>query len=478
MSVILLESLHAWWPEALLSLGALVVLVAGACDKRSHAAHALTALTLCAAGWALWHTPVPPAASPFYGLILCDAFSLAFRWIALGVTALVALLIMGSAESPSHRGEWCALLLLIGVGLMLMAEANHLLIAYVAMELVSLSSYALVGFLDDRRSAEGALKYLMFGAMASGVMLFGMSLLYGLTGTLAFEDLLRSTTGLGQPMMGALSVAVALMLVGVAFKISMVPFHLWTPDAYEAAPVAVTALLSVGPKAAGLALLLRLLQALSPAWPAIAPLVLALTILTMTLGNVAALVQTNIKRLLAYSTIGQVGYLLIGVVARNAMGLEGIMTYLVAYAFMNLGAFACVIAVVDATGSESLESFRGLSQRAPILAACCAVFLLSLAGIPPFIGFMGKFLLFGSAIEAGQIGLALVGIVNSAIALYYYVNIIRLMYAAAPAEASPLPFGRPVQVAVGVCAAVTVIVGLFPGPLLAAIRASAHVNLL
>lgn len=479
MSVVLADSLRAWWPELALGLGALIVIVLGVSATSTRPALAAAWLTLLAAAAALTQVPVPPATDVFFGLILCDPFSLAFRWIALGAVALTLLLLMDSPEIlPSLRGESLGLLLCLGLGLMLMAEANHLLMAYVAMELVSLTSYLLAGFLDESRSAEGALKYLLIGALSSGIMLFGMSLLFGLTGQLAFPELSRAVAALPAEAQPALLGAVALMLAGLAFKISMVPFHLWTPDAYEGAPVAVTALLSVGPKAAGLALLLRVMTALEPAWPALLPLLVGLTVATMTLGNLVALVQTNVKRLLAYSTIGQVGYLLIGFCVHTRLGLEALLVYLVAYLFMNLGAFACVLAVVNGTGSESVEAFRGLSRRAPGLALLCALFLLSLAGLPPLLGFFGKFLLFGSAIEAGQAGLAVAAVVNSAIALYYYVNIIRQMYLVAPQRTDALATSPALRIALGVCAVVVVLCGLFPGPLLRLIGGSAIVNLL
>ena len=463
----------------ILSVGALLVVLVGVWSRRTHAPAALAWVVLLACGIALWRTPVPPESSTFFGLILCDPFSLVFRWIILGTLAIVLLLMVASRELPrSTRGEGIGLLFFIGVGLMLMAEANHLLMAYVAMELVSLSSYVLVGFLPERRSAEASLKYLLFGALSSGIMLFGMSLLFGLTGSLAFPEIATAVAGLSGPMSNALLVAVALMLAGLAFKISMVPFHMWTPDVYEGAPVAVTALLSVGPKAAGLALLLRILEMLSPTWSMLAPLLLGLTVVTMTLGNLVALVQRNVKRMLAYSTIAQVGYLLIGLSVHTSLGREALLFYLVAYLFMNLGMFACVVAVVNDTGSELLDAFRGLHTRAPVLALACTIFLLSLAGIPPLLGFVGKFLLFGAALEAGHTMLAVVAILNSAIAFYYYANIIRLMYFVPPAHATPLVVAPSLRLAMGVCAAATVLLGLFPAHLLGLIRASAVVTLL
>ena len=479
MLTVVSESLSSWWPEVLLGVGALIVVLCGAWTKRSQPARTISWLTLLASGVVLWHTPQPPDTNLFFGLIVCDPFSLVFRWLALASIGLVLLMVAGSREVEELvQGEYLGLLLFVGLGLMLMAESSHLLMAYVSMELVSLSSYLLVGLLRDARSAEASLKYLLFGALASGIMLFGMSWLFGLSGSLAFSDLQRSIAGMSGTMTHALLVAVVLLLVGVAFKISMVPFHMWTPDAYEGAPMPVTALLSVGPKAAGLALLFRLMEALKPAWASVEPLVIALAVITMTLGNLVAISQTNIKRLLAYSTIGQVGYLLIGFVVHTRQGLEALLVYLVAYLLMNLGAFACVVAVVNNTGRESLDAFKGLAHRAPMLAFFCALFLLSLAGIPPLLGFVGKFLLFGAAIASGHLWLAVAGVINSVIALYYYVNIIRQMYLVAPERLEPLRVSLPLQLATGLCGVSTIMLGLFPGELLVFIGLSSVVHLI
>ena len=424
-------------------------------------------ITVIAAAASLWSLAPEAPRSLFFGLIVLDPLAQAFRWIALGTIALVLLLSAGSREiDDAWTGETLGLFLFVGVGLMLMAEANHLLMAVVAMELVSLSSYCLVGLTRDARSAEAALKYLLFGALCSGVMLFGVSLLYGATGELAFAMLPRALGALGAAPLTAMTAVLVLLLAGLAFKISMVPFHLWTPDVYEGAPVPVTALLSVGPKAAGLALLLRILAAVQPAWAAAAPAMAWLTVLTMTLGNVVAVAQTNVKRLLAYSTIAQVGYLLIGVVAGGQTGLQAIIVYLTAYLFMNLGAFACVTAVVGQTGSESIDAFRGLAARAPLVAFCTAVFLLSLAGVPPMVGFIGKFLLLGSALQTGHAWLAVAAVVNSAIALYYYVQIIRAMYLAPAGAAGPVTPAPSLRIALALCCVATLGLGLFPGPIL------------
>ena len=468
MSSWILQGLAALWPEVCLSLGALLVVLIGVFSRRPWKVVAASAGVIVATAVALWMSRATPDGAYFSRLIVLDQTSEVFRWIALGVVALVGLMAAGSIEvDASWTGEYFGLVLLVGVGLMLMAEANHLLMAYLAIELVSLSSYLLVAFLRDARSSEAALKYLLFGALSSGIMLFGLSLLYGLTGVWTFPQIRQAILSTG-PLIGApVAVASVLILAGLAFKISIVPFHLWTPDVYEGAPIPVTAMLSVGPKAAGLALLFRIGYALGPVWAVLEPAFFVFTMITMTLGNVAGLVQTNIKRLLAYSTIGQVGYLLIGFSVNTPMGWSAMLVYLAAYLIMNLGAFACVVAVARDAQSESLEAFRGLAKRSPLLAACLAVFLLSLAGLPPFVGFMGKFLLFGSAIESHQATLAFVGILNSAIALYYYVNIIRLMYLLPPERPAALQPAWSLRLATVVCGAATVALGVFPGLLLA-----------
>ncbi len=467
MSQALLDSVRAWTPELALSLGAIATIVIGVFVRRPGPVVAMTWLTLLGAGASLWMVQHLPPTLGFFGVIVLDHVSVVFRWLALGLVGLVALLVASSSDIEQvWLGEALGLLLFVGVGLMLMAEANHLLMAYLSMEFVSLGSYCLVALMRDARASEAALKYFLFGALSSGIMLFGISLLFGVTGEMAFPALPHVIGTLPQSSRAVAVLAVVLMFVGLAFKISMVPFHMWTPDVYEGAAIPITAMLSVGPKAAGLALLLRLAHAVMPIWETMAPLILTLTILTMTLGNVVAIVQQNIKRLLAYSTIGQVGYLLIGYAVNTRLGIEAVLVYLVAYLFMNLGVFACVVAVCQDAKTESLEAFRGLAYRSPFVACCLAVFLLSLAGIPPLLGFMGKFLLFGAALESHHVGLAVAAILNTAIALYYYVNIIRQMYLERPSSSQAFALSFGLRLAVIVCGLATMGLGLFPDPLL------------
>ncbi len=479
MSSILSDSLLFWRPELCLAAGALLSLLLGAWGRPSRAAIAMAWLTVFATAFLLAAAPGPSSAALFFDMIVIDPFASVFRWLALATTSIVLLMVVGSRDGTEpDRGEYAGLVLMVGLGLMLMAQANNLLMAYVAVELVSLSSYLLVGFADDARGREAALKYLFFGALSSGVMLFGMSLLFGLTGELGFLGLLQAASGWPAQPPSIVLLSVLLILVGVAFKISLVPFHMWTPDVYEGAPVPVTALLSVGPKAAALALLVRMVVALQPVWPALGPVLIGLTVLTMTFGNLVALVQTNVKRLFAYSTIGQVGYLLIGLVVQTPAGLQGMILYLIAYLFMNLGAFACLAWVVQETGRESLDAFNGLGRRSPALAFLLALFLLSLAGIPPLFGFIGKFYLFGAAIQAHHVPLAVAGAVNSAIALYYYVKLIRQMYLATE-DAPVTPRGTlPLKIAAGICAIATIGFGVFPTFILAWLPQVTQINLL
>jgi NADH-quinone oxidoreductase subunit N len=478
MGGVLKESLSFWWPEVVLSAGALGVILLGAFNRRTSMVWALAWVTLVVAG-VLLGVQQQPRVEVFFGMIACDGFALIFRYLSLAATALTLLMIQGSREPlrlQQHRGEYIGLVLLIAVGLMLMAEANHLLMAYIGLELVGLSSYLLVGFAEDPRAAEASLKYLFFGALATALMLFGFVLLYGVTGSFAFPEMRAALLVVDSRWVAVAQVAAALVLLGLAYKISLVPMHFWTPDIYEGAPVPVAALLSVGPKAAGLALLLRLFEVLAPLKDTLYPVLLVLTVLSMTVGNVIALVQTNIKRLLAYSTIAQVGYILIGVLADSSLGLHAVLIYLVAYLLMNFGAFACLVAVVHERGEEGFAAFAGLAQRAPGMAFWCTLCLLSLAGLPPLLGFFGKFYLFGAALDADQLPLAIAGVVNSALALYYYVRVIRSMYLEA-APAQPLTVGAPLRWAVWACGLGTLVLGLFPGPLFQWLHAATAVQL-
>jgi NADH-quinone oxidoreductase subunit N len=397
-----------------------------------------------------------------------DPLALFFKALFLvGGAVVVALSYDHFRKLAQGFGEYFFLLVVIVLGCSLLASANDLIVVWVAFEMISLSSYVLAGYLRfDRRSNEAGLKYFLYGAAASAVMMYGFSWLYGLGRSTNLSDLTNSLTS-GAP---AGVVALALILVGLGYKIAMVPFQSWVPDVYEGAPTPVTAFLSVVPKAAGFAFLLRLLGPvgtyLLPWWP-VALAVLAT--LTMFAGNLMALPQTNIKRMLAYSSIAHAGYLLIGVVVytQGAFNLGALLYYLLAYLVMNLGAFAVVILVERNTGRQLISDYAGLARTDLGLALVMTVFLLSLVGIPPTAGFLGKLLVFGAALKTPPWGwLAIVGIINAAISVYYYMNVAREMFFG---RGVPLRVGfrpRPVVLVIALLAVAVVVIGLFPPSLL------------
>ena len=376
--------------------------------------------------------------SLFLGMIRLDAFSNFFKILLLLATAATILFSLRSEELDARlKGEYYALLLALTLGMFLMASSTNLLMIFISLETVSLTSYILAGFLTHSpRSSEAAFKYITYGAVASGTMLFGLSFLFGMTGTGDLAQIAGRLTELlaaGDITPLAVLIAITFVLAGVGYKIASVPFHMWSPDVYEGAPIPITAFLSVASKSAGFALFIRffyagfgsteLMQAVD--WPFMLAIVSALT---MTVGNLAALPQQNVKRLLAYSSIAHGGYLLMGGVLLSAEGVGAILFYLVVYLFMNLGAFYVVVLIANEVGSEMVEGYRGLSSRAPLVAWAMVIFLVSLAGIPPVAGFFGKWLLFTAVLEQGYYWLALVGLLNSVVSLYYYARIVKAMF--------------------------------------------------
>ncbi len=471
-------------PLLVLACGAVVALLAGIARRSTPperprrrvlgAALAVIAATIAAAAW-LW-----PSASGAAGhFLVFDGLTLFALGLALA--AVLAALLLGRLSrelAALQYAEWATLLLLLGLGLVLMAATTDLLMAYLAMEFVSLGSYVLTAFRrGDVRAHEAALKYVIYGGVASGVMLFGMSLLFGLAGATGFAEL-AAALGPGGALAGsspALRLGVfgliLLVLVGFGFKVAAVPFHMWSPDVYEGAPTPFTAFLSVGPKAAGLLLLARFLTVLVPAthdtlpWAALLGVIAAAT---MTLGNLTAIPQTNVKRLLAFSSIAQAGYLLMALTALTPESGSAVLTYLAIYLFMNLGAFAVVQRVADAVGSAELEAFQGLATRAPYPAVALAIFLFALTGLPPLAGFIGKFYLFAAVFNAGGFYftlLALIGLLNSALSLYYYARVVRAMFLEAPATPAPLGRARALDVVTTAFVIPVVVLGVYWEPL-------------
>jgi NADH-quinone oxidoreductase subunit N len=402
-----------------------------------------------------------------------DGFAVFFKLVAVAATILVMLSAMDVLRGRTRfEGEMYILLTFTALGLCLMAASADLIMLALSIEFVSLCSYVMAGYFKaDPKSNEAGIKYFLFGAGASAVMIYGFSILYGLTGQTSLYAIANAVRAAPQP---ALIAAIALSLAGFGFKISMVPFHQWTPDVYEGAPTPVAAYLSVASKAAGFAALVRLLVvAIAPSGLDWVVLVAGLAAVTMTVGNLLALPQRNIKRMLAYSSISHAGFLLMGVAAyRGDFGAPGLLIYILAYTFTNLGAFFVAVAVGQRLGSDDIPDYAGLSQRAPGLAALMVLFMLSLTGIPPTAGFFGKFYIFGAAINNGLLWLALVGLVNSVIALYYYVGVIRAMYLM-PAP-SPEAMAEPtaLRVALGIAALGTIAVGIFPQPFVTLVGAA------
>lgn len=411
------------------------------------------------------------------GMLRHDVLAQVFKVMVLLAGAITALISV-DIKGIGHKGEFYLIIVVSTLGATLLAGAADLIMVFLALETLSIPLYILAAFKrEDTRSAESGMKYFLFGSFASAILLYGFSLLYGFTGQTnlyAIAEYLSSEAFANSPV--PVLLAMALVFVGFGFKISAVPFHFWTPDVYEGAPTSVTAFVSVASKAASFALLLRFLVAVFPESLVIGDyviqnfwvqLVAVLAAVSMTLGNVVALWQRNIKRLLAYSSIAQAGYTLIGIAALQAQTIEGqasavaaVTYYMFMYTFTNLLAFAVVILFSESTGSETIADLAGLNRRSPWLALAMTIALLSLAGIPPAAGFFGKFYLFNAAVESGLTWLAIVGVLNAIIALYYYLVVIKVMYVdRSPDEDKPIPVSQPYVWALGVSSLAVILLG-------------------
>ncbi|HYK89085.1 MAG TPA: NADH-quinone oxidoreductase subunit N [Acidobacteriota bacterium] len=378
----------------------------------------------------------------FHGMFLVDAYTYFFQWLFLVITGISALLSMRFNERESiNRGEYYALLLFACSGMSLMAASGDLILTFIGIEILSIATYILAGFKrDDVRSNEASLKYFLLGSFATAFLLYGIALIYGSTGTTNYLAIRQLASLQGSVQVTTL-IGMGLLLVGFGFKVALVPFHAWAPDVYEGAPSPVTAFMTVGPKAAGFAALVRVLVQALPGlgrdWTSILWIV---AILTMTLGNVVAVRQTNVKRMLAYSAIAHAGYVLVGIVANSRTGFGAVLFYLVVYTVMNLGAF-CIVVSLSHKGDARvyLDNYTGLGRKAPFAAAALSLFLISLAGIPLTGGFIGKFYLFSAAIQKGYIGLAIIAVLNSVLSVFYYFRLMVIMYMREPPEGQPDP---------------------------------------
>ena len=397
----------------------------------------------------------------FSNMFVLDRMALFFKILVVGATMLV---ILASKDYVQRfrffKGEYYFLVLMSALGMMFMASANDLLSMFITLEFSTFGFYVLVAYLrDDVASNEAGLKFFILGVFAAGLLAYGISLVYGETGKIVFQEIAATAWTPG------LVIGFLLIFAALGFKIGAVPFHSWIPDTYHGAPTPITAFLSIAPKGAAFAILLRLffvsLAALKPAWVL---LLVGVSILSMTYGNIVAIAQKNIKRLLAYSGIAQIGNILIGLAAGTKMGEDAILFYLLTYLFANLGAFAVVIAVSNLIRSDEIDDYSGLNRRSPFLAFAMLVFLLSLAGVPPLAGFIGKLYIFLAAMKQELYTLIIVGLVNIVISMYYYLIIVKKMYINEPIDRSPLTVSPSMQAVIYVGLAGTLVLGIYPKP--------------
>ncbi len=407
----------------------------------------------------------------FGGMLAVDTYARFFDLLFLLVAGLTLLLSVAYLPRVGiDPGEYSALLLFATLGMMIMASSQDLMTIFLGLETLSISLYVLVGFLREQlRSNESALKYLLLGAFASGFVLYGIALVYGATGSTNLPRVAAALAGGKVANPALLTIGAGLLIVGFGFKVAAVPFHMWTPDVYEGAPTSVTAFMIAGTKAAAFAAFLRiLLTALPSLHPDWGRVLWVLAVLTMTVGNVVAIAQSNIKRMLAYSSIAHAGYILVALVAGGRLGGASVLFYLLAYSFMNLGAFAVIVALARTDGERvTIDDYAGLGLAHPVLGAAMALFMFSLVGIPPTGGFMGKLYIFGAAIQANYIGLAVIGVLNSVVSAFYYLRVTVVMYMSPAGAESAAPRLSPaLGLAVLVAAGGTLIVGLFPSQFL------------
>ncbi len=449
-------------PELFMTALALILLLADLFIKKKEA---IAALSIVGVG-AVAYTLIGSSGVTFGGMFISDGYSTFFKIIFfLNVILSVLISIKYIAIEKVNFGEYYSLILLSTLGMMIMVSAGDLIVLYLGLELMALSTYVLAGFIrHDTKSNEAALKYFLLGAFASAFLLYGISLIYGLTGTTDIKAiaLYISEKGLiGNP---ALSLSMILFAVSFGFKIAAAPFHMWAPDTYEGAPTSITAFMSVGPKAAGFAVLGRVFMiafvSIKLEWVTV---LIPLSILSMAVGNVVALAQTNIKRMLAYSSIAHAGYALIGIIVANSEGLTSMMTYLMIYAFMNIGAFAVVIMLrTEGFKGDSITDYEGLAKTHPFLAALMLIFMFSLTGIPPTAGFIGKLYVFMAAINAGYTWLVLVAVVFSVISAYFYLRIVMYMYMREPKVEVITSQSGTLRIALGVTTVAVLVIGVFP----------------
>jgi NADH-quinone oxidoreductase subunit N len=413
----------------------------------------------------------------FGGMFVSDPFAVFFKVLVLVASAMTIVISQGYLKGQGvARFEYGILVVFATVGMMVMISANDLMSLYLGLELQSLCLYVLAAFQrDDARSTEAGLKYFVLGALASGMLLYGASLVYGFSGTTDYEALAKLFEAETHAPTGVV-VGLVFMIAGLAFKVSAVPFHMWTPDVYEGAPTPITAFFAVGPKLAAMALFLRVMIGpfgdLFDAWQQV---IVFISMASMVLGAFAAINQRNIKRMMAYSAIGHVGYALIGLAVGDEAGVRGVLIYMAIYLFMTLGAFACILCMRQGNRMvEGIDDLAGLAKTHPMVALAFAIFLFSMTGIPPLAGFFGKLYIFLAAIEAELYGLAVIGVLSSVVAAYYYIRVVKVMYFDEPTEALDRPISREIALTLVGTSLVIVLFALYPTPILSGAAAAAQ----
>ncbi len=463
-------------PELSLITFAIAVIVLDMFDRQKGLLVAVSLAGLVISGGvaaAMWGGSYP---SIFSNMLAVDGFALFFKLLFIGIAILVVLASRDYVEKYiRHPGEYYALVLLSTLGMMLMAATTELISIYIALELTSISLYILVGFLKDRKSTEASLKYLLLGALASAVLLYGMALVFGSTGQTQLGEIAAVIASLPPHALitsPALLLGIVLLVGGLGFKIAAVPFQMWVPDVYEGAPTPITAYLSVASKAAGFAVILRVFSSafdvywLASYWGMIFAV---LAVISMTVGNVLAIPQTNIKRMLGYSSIAQAGYLMVGLAAMglspagDVMGRSGVIFFLASYALTNLGAFIAIIAISSRLGSDMIEDYSGMGKRSPLIAMALTLCLISLIGMPPAAGFMAKFYIFSAAVQHDLLWLVVIAAINSVISAYYYMRVVKVMWFGKAASAERVPSSGDLRLALFLSCLGVLVLGVFPG---------------
>jgi len=433
------------------------------------------------AGFGLWKQQTHlladgvPNYTAFHGALVADGFSIFFNWIFIAATVIVAIVSYKYLEiEGEHHAEYYSLMMFAQCGMFFLASGTDLVTLFIGLELMALSFYVMVGFLrTSKRSNEAAMKYLLLGAFSSGFLAYGFSVMYGISGSTRLADIALAIGARG-PFDPLVLLALATTSVGLLFKVSAVPFHMWAPDAYEGAPTTVTAYLSVASKAASIAFLLRIfLGPLASAREAWEPILAFVAVATMTVGNLAAINQSNLKRLLAYSSISHAGYMLLGLIAGNATGIKGIAVYVLVYTFMNLGAFIVLVALRrKGIVGEDMDDIAGLVYKSPGYAWLMLLFLLSLAGIPPTAGFLGKYYIFLSLIETRHYTLAVIATLYVAVSIYYYFRIVRSIFVRDLTDQAPLSTSFGLRLALAVSGILTLGIMFYPEPFLRLVETS------